>query len=203
MNDSVYAPPKADLRKPGDGGSDGDNAFYVVSIRKFSLLFFLTLGMYQLFWTYKNWSAHKDRAHYAGGEDKDIWPIPRAIFSIFFTHSLFYKVEEYAKEKERPLNWNVDTHATILVFLLLASSICGRLAGRGIGTPFTDFASLVLLVPIYFALRRAQQYINFACGDVDGVSNSKLTGANWAWLVGGAIFCTLAAIGLMMPEAAE
>jgi hypothetical protein len=200
MDESVYAPPKADLSKPGEAGSDGDNAFYVVSIRKFTLLYFLTLGLYQIFWSYKNWSSYKDRCRYANAEGQDIWPIPRAIFSIFFIHSLFYKVEEYAKENARPLNWNVDTHATLLVFMLIVSSICGRLAGKGIGTPYTDFVSLVLLVPMYFSVRKAQEYINFSCGDAEGISNSQFTGANWAWMVAGAIFWMLALFGLFMPE---
>ncbi len=49
MNESGYAPPKADLSKIDAVGSDGDNAFYVVSIRKFGLLFFFTLGFYQVY----------------------------------------------------------------------------------------------------------------------------------------------------------
>lgn len=200
MQESVYAPPKADLSQFGDAASDGDNAFYVVAIRKFTLLFFLTLGIYQLYWTYKNWSAYKDRCRYANAEGKDIWPIPRAIFSVFFTHSLFHKVDDYATEKERTLSWSVDSHATGLVGLLIISGVCERLSSKSIGSPYTDLAWLVMLVPLYFGYRHAQQYVNTACGDPTGISNSELTGANWAWMVVGGLFCILAMIGLFLPE---
>ncbi|WP_426209512.1 hypothetical protein [Massilia sp. TWP1-3-3] len=200
MHDSVYAPPKADLSKRSDAGSDGDNAFYVVSTRKLALLFFLTLGLYQIYWFYKNWSSYKDRCRYASSQDQNIWPIPRALFSVFFVHSLFRKVEEYAIEKMRPLNWNISSDATLLVALLILSNVMGRLAGKNIGSPYTDYISLLLLVPLYFSFHRAQQFINISCGDPQGISNSKLTGANWAWMFTGAVFCLLAAVGLFMPE---
>ena len=200
MNESVYAPPKADLSKIDAAGSDGDNAFYVVSIRKFTLLFFFTLGIYQLYWGYKNWSIYKDRCRYANTEDRNIWPIPRALFAIFFTHSLFYKVDEYATEKDRPLNWNVDSNATSLVLLLILSGICERLSTKSIGSPWTDLAWMLLLVPLYFGYRKAQRHINASCGDPQGLSNSELTGANWAWLIIGGIFCAMAIVGLFLPE---
>ena len=56
--------------------------FYVVSARKFWLLFLLTGGIYCVAWFYKNW-AHFKRAT----KDDDIWPGPRAVFHIFFVHS--------------------------------------------------------------------------------------------------------------------
>ena len=198
MNDSVYAPPQSDLHVLNDAGSDGDNAFYVVSIRKFTLLFVFTMGFYQLYWGYKNWSSYKDRSRYSGTQDQNIWPIPRAIFSVFFVHSLFTKVDLYAKEKMRPLSWNVDTIASIQIVLLILSSVSSRLSNKGIGSPYTDIMWVVLLVPLYFSFRRAQQAINISCGDPEGISNSKLTVANWAWIIVGSLFCLLILVGLSL-----
>jgi hypothetical protein len=202
VNDSVYAPPKSDLSQPAEAGSDGDNAFYVVSMLKFTLLFIFTLGMYRLYWFYKNWSSYKDRSRYAGSTDGNIWPIPRTIFSIFFIHSLFYKVDEYATEKQRPLNWKVDTSATILVLLVIVSNICGRLWDKDIGLPLTGYIWIASIPAMYFSCRNAQQFINISCGDPEGTSNSQLTGANWAWMVVGSIFWLLTVAGLLMPELA-
>jgi hypothetical protein len=198
MDESVYAPPKADLSKPGEAGSDGDNAFYVVSMLKFTLLFFFTFGMYRIYWFYKNWSSYKDRSSYAGSRDRDIWPIPRAIFSIFFIHSLFHKVDEYATEKMRPLDWKVDMSATILVMLVIVSNVCGRLWDKDIGSPLTGLVWIATIPAMYFSFRNAQQCINSSCGDPEGVSNSKLTAANWVWITIGAIFLLLV-IGLLVP----
>jgi len=51
MNDSIYAPPKADLSKVDEGsGSNGDTSLYVISLTKLTTLFFVTLGNYQIFW---------------------------------------------------------------------------------------------------------------------------------------------------------
>jgi hypothetical protein len=200
MNESVYAPPKADLRKHSDADSNGDNAFYVVSLYKLTLLFFLTAGMYQLYWFYKNWSGIKDRGTYAGTGDADIWPIPRAIFSIFYVHSLFHKVDDYATEKERPLAWSADSLATPLMLVILVSNICDRLSYKGIGSPYTDILALLLLVPMYFGFRKAQGYINAACDDAAGISNSEFTGANWAWMIIGGIFWLLIIAGFVLPD---
>jgi hypothetical protein len=200
MNDSIYAPPKADLSVSSYSGSDGDNAFYVVSPLKFSVLFFVTLGGYQLFWMYKNWSSYKDRCRFADSSDRNIWPIARALFSIFFIHSLFYKVDAYAEEKARPLSWNVDTNATIMVLLLIATGIFGQLPNHQIGTPYTTIAWMLLLVCLHFSLRKAQGYINASCGDPEGLSNSEFTAANWVWIVLGTIICLLAIVGMFLPQ---
>ncbi len=119
---------------------------------------------------------------------------------MFFTHSLFYKVEEYASDKQRPLNWKVDSHATSVVLLLILSGICERLSTKSIGSPWTDLAWLLLLVPLYYGYRKAQRYINAACGDPQGLSNSELTGANWAWMIIVGIICALAIADLFLPE---
>jgi hypothetical protein len=46
------------------------------------------------------------------------------------------------------------------------------------------------LVPII--LSNAQDAINAACDQVDGVSNNTSSGASYAWIVGGFILWTLA-----------
>ncbi len=200
MNDSIYAPPKADLSKASDGGSNGDDAFYVISMAKLTTLFFITLGIYQIFWWYKNWSNYKDLCRYNDSADRNIWPIPRAIFSVFFVHSLFHRVEDYAETKSRALNWKIDTTATMMVLLLIASGICSQLSSKGLGSPYTDLGWMLLLVPLYFSFRKAQQNINTACGDPQGLGNSKFTVANWIWIVLGILFWLLAMVGMLMPE---
>ena len=200
MTDSVYAPPKADLSPSSEAGSDGDNAFYVVSMRKFALLFIFTFGLYRVYWLYKNWSRYKERCRYAGSTGADVWPVPRAIFSIFFIHSLFYKVEEYAEQQQRPLHWKVDTDATILVLTLIVSNISSRLWDKDIGSPYTGFIWVAAIVPLFISFRRAQRFINISCGDPDGASNSKLSAANWVWMSIGAIFWLMVMIGLALPD---
>jgi hypothetical protein len=205
MNDSIYAPPKTDLSKASDrnlADSNGDDMFYIVSLAKFTTLFFCTLGIYQIFWFFKNWSNYKNVCKFNDSEDRNIWPVPRAIFAVFFVHSLFREVDAHANAKSRPLTWSVDSSATLMVVLLIASGICSRLSNKGFGSPFTDFGWILLLVPLYFCFRQAQVAINTACGDPKGVSNSRFTVANWIWIVIGAVFWLLVIAGLVLPQPA-
>lgn len=198
MNDTIYAPPKTDFAVKTEAVDD--QAFYVISLHKMTILFLATLGLYQIYWNYRNWSLHKRRARREDGPDGNIWPIPRAILSIFFTHSLFYEVAAYATSRERPLKWNVDANATQLILLLIASGISGKLSDKGIGSPYTDLVWGLLLIPMVVLYRQAQRHINAACGDPEAHSNREFTAANWAWIVVGGSLVSLIVLGLVLPE---
>lgn len=75
--------------------------FYVVPLRKFARLFFMTLGGNQLYWLYKNWACFKDRMQGASDFGSTVWPVPRALCSIFFVHSLLRVVKQHAAENAR------------------------------------------------------------------------------------------------------
>jgi len=63
----------------------------LVSWKKFMILFFLSAGLYGLWWMYKSWKFFKERGMY------DILPAARAIFAIFFAYSLFRKILTFSK----------------------------------------------------------------------------------------------------------
>lgn len=199
MTDSIYAAPKADLTRKGEKLADG--AFYVVSLNKLTVLFLLTLGMYQIYWNFKNWDLYRNRSKYEEGLVKGVWPVPRSLFPQFFTHSLFYKVQDHATANSRALVWNIDTNATLVVFLTIIVAVSSRLFDKEIGSPYTGMVVVVSIVLTMFAYRSAQRQINAACGDPLGRSNQHYTPANWAWIVTGGILITLIVIGLTMsPE---
>ncbi len=52
----------------------GDYRYHVVPVWRFVLMSVLTLGTYQVYWTYMNWRQIKRT------DQSDIWPIPRTIF---------------------------------------------------------------------------------------------------------------------------
>ena len=199
MSDSIYGAPKADLTRKEERLSD--DAFYVVSLNKMTVLFLLTLGMYQIYWNFKNWHLYRERSKYEEGLVKGVWPVPRSLFPQFFTHSLFYKVQDHATAHARALVWNVDTNATLVVFLTIIVAVSSRLFDKGIGSPYSGSVAVVSIVLAMFAYRSAQRQINAACGDPLGRSNQDYTLANLAWIVTGGIFIALMIIGLMMaPE---
>jgi hypothetical protein len=189
MSENPYTPTEANLDAGPDTSVESD--FYVVSTLKFTALFVATLGMYQVYWFYKNWRQYKQ----ASG-NWDIWPVPRAIFAIFFIHALFRHVNAKLERQDGAAEWNHRLHATVLVIFSLMTTLLDRLGEKLIGSPVSDILALSLLIPMYFLYASAQQRINFACGDPEGVSNSRFTWANHVWLVLGVLIWFLAIYGL-------
>lgn len=193
MTDNPYQTPQGELINPADPSET--SRFYVVSKRKMILLFILTLGSYQIYWFYRNWRLHRQ----ATGEK--IWPLPRAIFSVFFVHALFREVDNQRNRGPVRLSaWNHGSQATILVLLLIISNVIDRLSAKSVGSPITDYLSLLLLFPVVACLASAQERINEACGDPLGESNSKFKVANFFWMVLGGLMWTLVGYGLFVPE---
>ena len=186
MNESIYAPPEADVDVKG--GADGD--YYVVAPGKFLTLTILTLGLYLIYWFYRQWRSVKER------DESDIWPIPRGIFYIFFTHSLFSDIKERLRDKGISYEWSPGTAATLVVVITLLSNVFGRLAGRNIGSPMTDVASLAAVPLLAFFALTAQKAANAASGDANGSRNADFTGANWVWMILGGLFWALSLFGL-------
>lgn len=192
--------PIADSRSKGDALIVAAPRFYVVSRKKLAVLFMATVGLYSVYWFYKNWSNYKQRAVEDAKVDRSIWPVPRGIFAIFFTHALFQDIKYHGRDKAALARWDNKALATKLVATMIVSNIVDRLSYRGIGSPFTDIASLLILVPLLTQFLNAQQMINAACDDPDGESNSRFTEANYAWIVVGVLYWSVIFIAAFMPE---
>lgn len=175
-----------------EASSNPEPAFYVVGIRKFSILFISTLGFYTLYWFYANWKAYKKK------HDEDLWPVPRAIFSIFYVHSLFSKVQEKLERQSIKYEWSHSSLATCYVVIAIACNAMDRLSMKEIWSPTSDILSLALLFPLYYIVLLAQKAVNHAEGDTEGSSNHTLTWANYLWVVPGTILWIFAILGLLV-----
>lgn len=193
MTEALHDSASTDPALPETGAPP---AFYIVSARKFTILYLVTFGLYGFYWFYKNWANYRD-ARPASPAEASIWPIPRAIFSIFFIHSLFRKIKHFGQEDERVQRWKNSAHAWLLVALMLLSSVFDRLSARGVGSPLTDAASVAMLVPMLFGLLHAQRMANRACRDPEGAGNDEFTNANWVWIILGCIVWAMAALRMM------
>ena len=188
MSQDIYAPPESDT---DFSAADVDGVqFYVVGIRKFLILSIVTMNLYFVYWFWRNWRDVK----VSTGDS--IWPIPRAIFYIFFTHSLLGLADDQLSDKKTEFSWSYRSVATIFVVLAVVSAIVGNLSSREIGSPFTDFVPLVLSPILAVLLGKGQQAINIAMDDPDGSANKSLTVANWVWLVIGGLFWLMTLFGL-------
>ncbi len=186
MSDEIFAPPTADT----DVVDDNQQTFYVVSPTKFLLLSILTISLYNIYWFYRNWRAVKAR------DNLDVWSPMRGLFYIFFTHSLFRRVDAELESVGASRNWNSGVIATLVVFMAIASAVLDRLTRVNIGEPYTDILSISTVPVVAYLLLQAQKAINLACGDPEGRSNSSLTAANWIWMILGGAFWVLVLIGL-------
>ena len=193
MTEQLHHP---DATSVEPAGTERTPAFYVVSPRKFIILYLATFSLYAIYWFYKNWANYRDWRQ-ATPADASIWPIPRAIFSIFFIHSLFRKVKHAGQHSAAVQAWGNTAHAWLLVAFMLISSVLDRLSARGIGSPSTDVGSIAMLVTMLFAFMRAQRMINLACEDAAGAGNDQFSGANKSWVVVGCIMWLLALLGMV------
>ncbi|GHC64369.1 hypothetical protein [Roseibacillus persicicus] len=184
-----YQAPQAEIAPQVE---QGEALFYVVSSRKFWILFVATSGFYGLYWFYKQWATYKAKT----GEG--MWPVMRAWFNIFFTHNLFGQFESGARAAGAKDVASLTGFATLCVVLSITENATGRLSAKSIGSPYTDLVQLLVSPIIGFCLWKAQLVANVACGDPEGEQNSNLTAANWVWIVIGALFWLMVFLGLAM-----
>jgi hypothetical protein len=186
MSQDIYAPPEADVSVAETEGE----LFYVVSKRKFILLSLLTQNIYLLYWFYQNWSLYSKK------RDDAMWPVARALFSIFFTHSLFNAVNDELKEQDQPYDWSPRNWASAFVLLVIVQNILGRAPEDPATVVATTVAGLVITPLVVFVMFQGQKAINIACGDAEGKSNTRFTWANWVWAVVGLLFWIATIFGL-------
>lgn len=188
MSNDLYKAPEAELL---DSNQLKQEEFYVVSKKKFAILFFITIGIYSAFWFYEHWKKNKI------ANNSDIWPVPRAIFNIFFTHSLF-KVINDKKEKVVPDSkpWNHSLIATLYVVLSVLSNFIDFIPIAS-NTVLVDFMFFILIPIFYWLLWDAQRMANIAQSDPKGNSNSSFSFWNYFWIVLGTLFWLLVLVGLL------
>lgn len=188
MSNNIYAAPQSNLDERVQ--SDIDDRFYVVSTRKMMILTLATAGLYMLFWNFKHWSNYR----HATGES--VWPVPRAIFAVFFTHSLCHKIEDHDVTGKRAA-WSGDGPATGIVLIYILN-YC--LSWAGGGSRLLTLINYLAVIPIAFLMKSVQAEVNARCGDPTGSSNDSLTGANIGWCVAGGLIWLLALVGILAPR---
>jgi hypothetical protein len=83
---------------------------YVISTTKFAILSVATLGIYEVYWFYKQWKSLKAE------RNLDIGPLGRAIFAPFFSFSFFNHISELGeKYKKIPGRWLAAAYFALVV----------------------------------------------------------------------------------------
>ncbi len=163
--------------------ADGQAVFFQVSVKKLVIMFFVTMGLYQIYWFYKHWSIVQER------ECSTIWPIARAIFSLFFCYGLFGRI--YDSASAQGITLRVPAGGIAILYIL--------------GTVFVylpdDFWVWVSFIVVPFSLALIQDTANKLCvmitPNLD--RNSNFSGWNILAIVTGGLLLLLAAIGSFFP----
>lgn len=172
MEHNVYAPPTAIV---ADAPRPRAQEYYVVSRSKFLVLYFITFGAYPLYWFYVHWARFR-RQH-----RRRLLPAARALFSIFFAHSLALKVDASLRRAGVDHRWSPRALATGYVLIVIGSTLGGMAAALSHGVPPT-LVNLLSLPPTAYCLWGIQNAANHACAEPEGASNRRLTWANWIWI---------------------
>lgn len=179
MESNLYTPPKSVVDDVAPGASEYDVRFFPVSPLKLVVLSTCTLGLYQIYWFYKQWDLIKKHS------EPDIIPWGRALFSVLWCYSCL----GYIRKDEEQLDIARRLPVTFLTVLWIAATLSWRLP-----PPYSlfGFLSSFILIPV-------QQHINRVNTVVapDHERNSGFSVWNWLAVVLGGLFQILIIIGLL------
>lgn len=170
--------------------------FFPVSEGKLLTLYILSFGLYGIYWFYKNWKLQQSKI------DKKIYPVLRAVFSIFFTHSLFNRINNSAVNLPQKHRFNANVLATIFVGAIIISNIIDPVS---LNTSLLEdlpssgifITSLIIFLLSVYPLVVVQATVNRINNDMLGYLNHKYSLWNYLLIVLGALFWLMLAMGLL------
>ena len=167
--------------------------YFAISPKRLALFFILTFGIYETYWFYKNWQAIKK------AEGQNILPFWRAIFRVFFCHSLFKKVLESAKnnnyQESYSPGWLATAYIALFVVIVAFGSSLGRVESSDTGL---NFIWLIIASITFVPLLSVQKAINFNNEKVkgDSVLKQDFSGGEVTLIVIGVIGFLLVLLGI-------
>lgn len=169
-----------------------DIEYFSTPLTRLVLLSVLTFGFYELFWFYKNWEAIKK------AEQQQLSPFWRAIFAVFYCHSLFKKVLQSAKKYGYGDSYSPEFLATLYVLLFFI--------GNGVSmiedTTFEfDIVWLLVAVSPFVPLLLVQKAINFNNSKIIQNYNErrKFLKGEILLMIFGTILFSLVLLGIFSP----
>lgn len=127
---------------------------FAIKIPRLVILSILTLGLYDTYWFYRNWSALR-------ASDESIkHPVWRAIFSIFYCYPLFETVLNKAKGLGYRARFSPGVLASIYIIWLLLGNVWGRADNLDRTLDILLFVIVSMSVLPLVAVQRAILFIN-------------------------------------------
>lgn len=184
--------PEIQTRPP----DENETPFFPVSEGKLITLYILSFGLYGIYWFQQNWKRQQPMM------DKKIYPVWRAIFSIFFTHSLFKRIDQQAVHLPQQHKFNANVLATFFVAAIVASHIIDRLSintdmAQSITNTTLIITSVVIFLFSAYPLAKVQATVNRINNDMLGYLNHKYSAWNYVLIVLGIVSWLMLAMGLL------
>ena len=175
---------------------ENETPFFPVSEGKLITLYILSFGLYGIYWFQQNWKRQQPMM------DKKIYPVWRAVFSIFFTHSLFKRIDQQAVHLPQQHKFNANVLATFFVAAIIVSNVIDRLSintdiAQNITNTTLIITSLVLFLFSAYPLAKVQATVNRINNDMLGYLNHKYSAWNYALIVLGIVSWLMLAMGLL------
>ena len=180
-----------------DDTESGDRLeYFPVSEGKLITLYIMSFGLYGVYWFYKNWKLQQP------GMDKKIFPLMRAVFSIFFTHSLFNRIHRSAEHLEKKHKFNANLLATFYVCAVIIGNLLDRVTVNmhlpgNLPHSTVIVISLVIFLLSVYPLAAVQATVNRINNDILGYLNHNYSIWNYLLIATGAIFWVMLALGLL------
>ncbi len=170
--------------------------YFPVSEGKLITLYIISFGLYGVYWFYMNWKLQQAKM------DKKIFPLMRAIFSIFFTHSLFKRIDRSAEHLEKKHKFNANLMATLFVAAVVIGNLLDRVSvNTGILETLSDntviIGSLVIFLLSTYPLTAVQATVNRINNDILGYLNHKYSVWNYLLIAAGSILWLMVLLGLL------
>jgi hypothetical protein len=183
MSDPTTTPPSTAVGVATPPAIAERHPYFPVAPHKFVSMSLCTLGMYTVFWFYKNWERIARRS------SVPISPFWRAFFAPFWGISLARQVHEQATlEGSRP-QWSAGPLGSLYLVL--------SFVGWRLPDPWWMIALLAFLplVPVV----RTMQEVNAARLALEG-DNRHYSVANMLGLIFGGLVLVLAIVGSFLPD---
>jgi hypothetical protein len=162
---------------------NGALIFFPVSIAKFAVLSVCSLGIYNLYWFYRNWQLVRAREH------SDISPFWRATFAYFFCYAMFKQIRDHDRQSGGTGALPAGALATGWIVLTLLWQMPDRYW-------LAALLSFAFMLPAQIVANRIN---SVAAPNHD--RNTRFTGWNWLTVVIGGAIIVLDALGeFAVPE---
>ena len=125
--------------------------YLYIPIIKLILMSIVSIGLYEVYWLYKNWRFIKER------DEPDILPFWRGIFGIFFCYSLFKRIKKDT-ETNNILKAEFDAVGNASCWIIF--NILGHIIGRISNDIISILIGFILMYITFIFFIPVQLYIN-------------------------------------------